>query len=368
MEWIDKYRDKARLLALLEAISAGAKKLRAPFHIMEVCGGHTHTIMRNGFAQILPKEIVLVHGPGCPVCIMPRARIDHASLLAQQDDVILLTLGDMIRVPGSFGSLGDARVRGADVRFVYSPLEALRVAKENPHKLVIFFAIGFETTTPMSAALLAQIHALKLHNVLLHINHVSVPEPLFALLESPQSRIDALLAPSHVSVIMGARLYEPLCEKFRIPIVVAGFEPVDILESILLLLAQKLENTARVDNQYARCVSERGNLKAQEMIQSAFVKRDFEWRGLGIIPRSAYALREEYRAFDAEARFASLLAQSVGKDNKACLCGEILRGAKKPTDCPLFGKHCVPTNPVGSCMVSDEGACAAYYKYGFVEA
>ena len=368
MEWIDKYRDKARLLALLEAISAGAKKLRAPFHIMEVCGGHTHTIMRNGFAQILPKEIVLVHGPGCPVCIMPRARIDHASLLAQQDDVILLTLGDMIRVPGSFGSLGDARARGADVRFVYSPLEALRVAKENPHKLVIFFAIGFETTTPMSAALLAQIQALGLHNVLLHINHVSVPEPLFALLESPQSRIDALLAPSHVSVIMGSRLYEPLCEKFRIPIVVAGFEPVDILESILLLLAQKLENTARVDNQYARCVSERGNLKAQEMIQGAFVKRDFEWRGLGIIPRSAYALREEYRAFDAEARFASLLAQSVGKDNKACLCGEILRGAKKPTDCPLFGKHCVPTNPVGSCMVSDEGACAAYYKYGFVEA
>lgn len=368
MEWIKTYRNKQRLAELLEAIAQGAKRLESPLHIMEVCGGHTHTIMRNGFTQLLPKEIELVHGPGCPVCIMPRSRIDHAYLLACQRDVILLTLGDMIKVPGSFGCLRDARTNGADVRFVYSPLEAIKIATDNPHKTVIFFAIGFETTTPMTVALLEHAKKKGIKNLLIHVNHVTVPEPLMCLLNSPKSRIDALLAPSHVSVITGYKIYEPICEQFALPIVVAGFEPVDILESILMILTQKLEKRAVVENQYKRCVNRLGNTKAQEMIARSLVKRDFQWRGLGIIPHSAYALHESFKEFDAEIAYADILGNVHAKEHKACICGLVLQGAKKPTDCSIFGTQCIPSNPIGSCMVSDEGACAAYYKYGFVGA
>jgi hydrogenase expression/formation protein HypD len=303
---------------------------------------------------------------------MPKERIDHAYILAMQEDVILCTLGDMIKVPGSKGSLQDARSKGADVRFVYSPLDILKIAKENPDKRVIYFAIGFETTTPMTAALLEQAIKSNVKNLLFHINHVTVPEVMRELIDSRDehidsynNRIDAFLGPSHVSVIAGSKIYEEFPAKYRRPVVVAGFEPVDVMEGVLMLVRQFKEGRCEVEVQYKRSVSKEGNVKAQELIQRYFTKRDlFKWRGLGNIPKSAWRLKEEFREFDAEEVYKEILPLQEIEDHHLCICGDILRGMAKPTECQVFGSACTPQKPLGSCMVSSEGACAAYYKYG----
>ncbi len=369
-ELYDRFRDPKAIRALSKAIEEEADKLPKPINIMEVCGGHTHTIMKYGLLQLLPKNIRFIHGPGCPVCIMPKERIDHAYILAMQEDVILCTLGDMIKVPGSKGSLQDARSRGADVRFVYSPLDVLKIARENPDKKVIFFAIGFETTTPMTAALLQKAIDEGIGNLLLHINHVTVPEVMRELIDSRDEHIDsynnqinAFLGPSHVSVITGSKIYEEFPTKYHRPVVVAGFEPVDVMEGVLMLVRQFVEGRCEVEIQYKRSVTREGNRKAQELIERYFEKRAlFKWRGLGNIPKSAWKLREEYGQFDAEKRYE--LPKEEIEDHKLCICGDILRGMAKPTECQVFGTACTPSKPLGSCMVSSEGACAAYYKYG----
>ncbi len=369
-ELYDRFRDPKAIRALAKMIEQEAQKLSRPINIMEVCGGHTHTIMKYGLLQLLPQNIRFIHGPGCPVCIMPKERIDHAYILAMQEDVILCTLGDMIKVPGSRGSLQDARSQGADVRFVYSPLDVLKIARENPEKKVIFFAIGFETTTPMTAALLQKAIEEGMENLLLHINHVTVPEVMRELIDSRDehidsynNQIDAFLGPSHVSVIAGSKIYEEFPIRYGRPVVVAGFEPVDVMEGVLMLVRQFNEGRCEVEIQYKRSVTREGNRKAQEMIDRYFLKRDlFKWRGLGNIPKSAWRLREEFSAYDAE-RVYTLPKEEI-EDHKLCICGDILRGMAKPTECQVFGTACTPAKPLGSCMVSSEGACAAYYKYG----
>ena len=364
---IENFRDEEVILAYAKAIKNLATSLEYPLHIMEVCGGHTHSIMRYGLENVLPPNIDFIHGPGCPVCVMPKNRINQAYEIAMQKDVILLTLGDMIKVPGSNGSLADARAQGADVRFLYSPMQVLEIAKENPTKRVVFFAIGFETTTPMTAALIERVLDLGLTNVFFHINHVLVPSPLRAIFDSKQCAVNALIAPSHVSVISGAKIYEDLVRDYHLPIVVSGFEPVDIMESIYMLTNQAINKQNVLEIQYKRVVSMEGNLKAQAMVEKYFQTREsFEWRGLGHIAHSALKLREEYAFLDAEILFESILSKESIPDNKACRCGDILRGVAKPLDCKVFGKACTPSNPLGSCMVSSEGACAAYYKYGGV--
>ena len=365
--YIDTYRDGEKIKKVFLAINQISKKLTTPLRIMEVCGGHTHTIMKYSLLQLLPHNIEFIHGPGCPVCIMPKGRIDHAYKIASVKDVILLTLGDMIKVPGSFGSLQKARSNGIDVRFIYSPLDILKIAKENKDRKIVYFAIGFETTTPMTAALLNRVIEEKLNNIFFHINHVLVPPPLNVILDSKDCKINALLAPSHVSVITGAKIYEPLLDKYHLPIVVCGFEPLDIGESILSIVNQKINNESKIDIQYARVVSKDGNLKAQELVDKYFTIRDsFYWRGLGEIPSSALRLKDEYAKYDAEIIFKDYLGGIPKDEHKGCICGEILRGNKKPLDCKLFAKACTPQNPLGSCMVSSEGACAAYYKYSGV--
>ena len=369
-ELYDRFRDPKTIGALAKMIEQEAQKLPRPINIMEVCGGHTHTIMKYGLLQLLPQNIRFIHGPGCPVCIMPKERIDHAYILATQEDVILCTLGDMIKVPGSKGSLQDARSQGADVRFVYSPLDVLKIARENPDKRVIFFAIGFETTTPMTAALLQKAIEEGIENLLLHVNHVTVPEVMRELIDSRDehidsynNQIDAFLGPSHVSVIAGSKIYEEFPTRYGRPVVVAGFEPVDVMEGVLMLVRQFVEGRCEVEIQYKRSVTREGNRKAQELIERYFEKRAlFKWRGLGNIPKSAWKLREEYGQFDAEKHYD--LPKEEIEDHKLCICGDILRGMAKPTECQVFGTACTPSKPLGSCMVSSEGACAAYYKYG----
>ncbi len=366
----EKFRDPKAIKALAKEIEKEASKLNRDINIMEVCGGHTHTIMKYGLLQLLPENINFIHGPGCPVCIMPKERIDHAYILSLKENVILCTLGDMIKVPGSYGSLQNARSRGADVRFVYSPLDVLKIAKENPNKRVIFFAIGFETTTPMSAALLQNVIDLNLKNVLFHINHVTVPEVMRELIDSRDehidsynNQIDAFLGPSHVSVIAGSKIYEEFPKKYSRPVVVAGFEPVDVMEGVLMIVRQFLKGEPKVEIQYKRSVTREGNKRAWEMIEKYFKKRDlFKWRGLGNIPKSAWQLKDEFERFDAEKVYE--LPKEEIEDHKLCICGDILRGMAKPTECQVFGSACTPSKPLGSCMVSSEGACAAYYKYG----
>lgn len=362
---IDSFRDKDVILALKNRIESLATNLENPLYVMEVCGGHTHTIMRYGLQHLMPKNIIFIHGPGCPVCVMPKNRINQAYEIAMQKDVILLTLGDMIKVPGSKGSLQNARALGADVRFVYSPLEVLKIAKDNPTKRIVYFAIGFETTTPMSAALIQRVLEDGVKNVLFHINHLLIPPPLKAILDSNDTLVNALIAPSHVSVITGAKIYEEILNRYHIPIVVSGFEPVDMMESLYLLTKQAICGEPKLEVQYSRVVDREGNLKAQSLINKYFEPREsFEWRGLGEIAYSALKLREVYQFLDAEIVFDSVLSKEKIADNKACRCGDILRGVAKPYDCKVFGKACIPSNPLGSCMVSSEGACAAYYKYG----
>jgi len=363
------FRNPEHIKAIAKLIKQEAKtKIR----MMEVCGGHTHTIMKYGIPQLLPDTIEFVHGPGCPVCIMPKERIDHAYILSQEPDVIMVTLGDMIKVPGSHGSLQNARSKGADVRFVYSPLDVIKIATQNPEKTVIYFAIGFETTTPMSTALVEQTVKLGLKNVLFHINHVTVPEVMQELLESRDeqvdsynNRIDAFIGPSHVSVITGSKIYEKFVKEYKRPVVVTGFEPVDVMEGVLMIVRQINEKRSDLENQYKRSVTYEGNTTAQTLINKYFDQKDlFKWRGLGNIPKSGLKLRDAYAYLDAEKIYDAVLPKEEIEDHKLCICGDILRGMAKPTECQVFGTACKPSKPIGSCMVSSEGACAAYYKYG----
>jgi len=363
----DGFRNPDVIKALARTINTEAKNLKEPLNIMEVCGGHTHTIMKYGLKQLLPKNIDFIHGPGCPVCIMPKERIDHAIALAQMEDTILLTLGDMIRVPGSTSSLAVERANGHDIRALYSPLDAIKIARENPDKKVIFFAIGFETTTPMTAALLEQVEKLGIKNLYFHINHVLVPPAVDAIMADGKAKINAFIGPAHVSVISGAKIYQPLPEKYHAPVVVSGFEPIDVLQSILMIIRQKNEGRCEMQIQYTRSVTMQGNIKAQAMIEKFMEAREhFRWRGIGDIPYSALALKEKYASYDAEKLFADVLPTDPIDDHKLCICGTILKGLAKPNDCKVFGTACTPNTPMGSCMVSSEGACNAYYRFGEV--
>lgn len=364
----DGFRNPDTIKALTKEIHALAAQTDKRMHIMEVCGGHTHTIMKYGLLQLMPENVEFIHGPGCPVCVMPKERIDQAYVLSKQSDVILMTLGDMVKVPGSNGSLQKARAEGADIRYVYSPMDVLQVAQEHPEKKIIYFAIGFETTTPMTAALLRRVEELGLKNVFFHINHITVPEPVCAIMDTGLAKINAFIGPSHVSVITGAKIYQPIVDKYKTPVVVGGFEPVDVMESVKRIVRQFVEDKAELDIEYSRSVSIEGNLKAQEIINHCFERRDaFRWRGIGDIPNSALKLKDTYAAYDAERIYADLFDDTMIDDHKLCKCGEILMGIAKPTDCQVFGTACTPSNPLGSCMVSSEGACAAYFKYGNVE-
>ncbi len=368
----DGFRNSNTIKAFKKIIDEDAKKLKHPINIMEVCGGHTHTIMKYGLLQLLPDNIKFVHGPGCPVCIMPKERIDHAYILSMQEGVILVTLGDMIKVPGSSGSLQDARSKGADVRFVYSPMDCLKIANENKDKKIIFFAIGFETTTPMTASLIDVVIKQDIKNIYFHINHVTVPEVMRELIDSRDEhidsynhKIDAFLGPSHVSVISGSKIYEEFPLTYKKPVVVAGFEPVDVMQSISMIIKQFIENRCELEIEYKRLVSYDGNIRAQELIEKYFEKVNlFKWRGLGNIENSGLKLRDEYFKYDAEVIFKDILPIAEVEDHKLCICGDILRGMATPTECTIFGTACKPSSPIGSCMVSSEGACAAYYKYG----
>lgn len=361
----DDFRDSDTIKAYAKIINEDSKKLDKTVNIMEVCGGHTHTIMKYGIPQLLPKNINFIHGPGCPVCIMPKERIDHAYVLSMQDDVILVTLGDMIKVPGSSGSLQDARAKGADVRFVYSPLDCIKIAKDNEDKKIIFFAIGFETTTPMSAALLDAVIKKDIKNIFFHINHVTVPEAMSTLLSDKDNKIDAFLGPAHVSVISGSKIYEEFPRDYAKPVVVSGFEPVDVMHSISMIVKQFVENRCELEVEYKRAVTYDGNAKAQELINRYFEQVEhFRWRGLGDIPKSGLKLREEFKDLNAELIYKDILPTKGIDDHKLCICGDILRGKANPPECSIFATACKPSSPFGSCMVSSEGACAAYYKYG----
>ena len=360
----DGFRDAKTIKAFKQIIDEDLKDYDGIINIMEVCGGHTHTIMKYGIPQLINKKINFIHGPGCPVCVMPKERIDSAYALSLQENVILVTLGDMIKVPGSNGSLQNARSQGADVRFVYSPMECIKIANENLSKTVVFFAIGFETTTPMTCALLEQVIKHNITNILFHINHITVPEVMQVLVQSSDCKIDAFLGPSHVSVISGSKIYEEFPRDYNKPVVVAGFEPVDVMQSISMIVKQFKEKRSDLEVEYKRLVSYEGNLKAQDLMNKYFKKVPFKFRGIGTVENSGYELKDEYDKYNAKIVYKEILPTKEVKDNKACRCPDILKGIAKPHDCKIFGTVCTPTNPIGSCMVSSEGACSAYYKYG----
>ncbi|GAB3197619.1 hydrogenase formation protein HypD [Nocardioides hungaricus] len=361
MKFVDEFRDPAAARALVRKITQLATEDEYKF--MEVCGGHTHTIYRHGLEHILPDNIELVHGPGCPVCVIPMGRIDDAIWLAQQEGVIFTTFGDMMRVPGSTGSLLDAKARGADCRFVYSPLDALKIAMENPTKHVVFFAVGFETTAPSTAVTLVRAKQLGVTNFSVFANHVTIVPPIKAILDSPDLRLSGFLGPGHVSTVVGTRPYRFVNEVYGKPMVVAGFEPLDILQSVHMLLKQMDEGRCEVENQYSRIVRAEGNPQALKLLgETMELRPHFEWRGLGFISQSALKVHRDYADWDAEERF-SMPGIRVA-DPKACQCGEVLKGVIKPWECKVFGTACTPETPIGTCMVSPEGACAAYYNFG----
>ncbi|MES9994067.1 MAG: hydrogenase formation protein HypD [Candidatus Thiodiazotropha sp.] len=369
MKYIDEFRQHKLAKQLAEAIRNEADDSRE-YHLMEFCGGHTHAIFRYGVQDLMPDNVKFVHGPGCPVCVLPIGRIDQAIHLVEAHDVILCTYGDLLRVPASGRkSLIRVKAAGGDVRMVYSTQDALRIARENPEREVVFFAIGFETTTPPSAVALRQAKAEGLTNFSLFCNHVLTPAAIQNILESPEVRelgsvsIHGFFGPSHVSSIIGSRPYEFFAQEFQRPVVIAGFEPLDVMQSTLMLIRQLNEGRFTVENEYTRVVSREGNLKAQQLVAETFeLRRSFEWRGLGLVPYSALKIKQAYESLDAEKRFP--IPVSEASDVKGCECPAILRGAKRPTDCKLFGRVCTPENPMGSCMVSSEGACAAYWSYG----
>jgi hydrogenase expression/formation protein HypD len=341
----------------------GAVEPGRHYKVMEVCGGHTHSIYKYGVDDLLPENVELVHGPGCPVCVIPMGRVDDAIAMAREPGVIFTCFGDMMRVPGSESTLTEAKARGADVRMVYSPLDALRIAKSNPDRQVVFFAIGFETTAPSTALTLRRARAEGVANFSCFCNHVTIVPPLRALLDSPDLRLDGFIGPGHVSTVVGARPFEFIPADYRKPVVVSGFEPVDILQSVLMILRQLGEGRCEVENQYKRVVPYDGNLRALQVMAEVFALRPhFEWRGLGFISHSGLRLSDAYAELDAELRFGVPGVRVA--DPKACQCGEVLKGVIKPWDCKVFGTACTPERPIGTCMVSSEGACAAYYNYG----
>ena len=368
MRYIQEFRNGRAARALANALAKEADPQRS-YHLMEFCGGHTHAIFRHGVQDLLPENVVLVHGPGCPVCVLAIPRLDLAIELAGHDDLILASYGDMLRVPASRKrSLVKSRSTGSDVRVVTSATEAIELARAHPERQVVFFAIGFETTTPPTALAILEANRLGLKNFSVYCNHVLTPSAIQSILDSPEVRslgsvrVDGFIGPSHVSTVIGSRPYEYFAREYQRPVVIAGFEPLDVLLSILMLVRQINAGRACVENQFSRGVSREGNLKAQRLVAEVFELRpEFEWRGLGMVPYSGLRIKSAYAGFDAERRFG--LVEKPVPENKACQCPAIIRGAKKPLDCAIFGTVCTPRNPIGSCMVSSEGACAAYYKY-----
>ena len=371
MKYVDAFRDGELARGIAAAIAREASPARR-YAFMEFCGGHTHAISRYGLADLLPPQVRMIHGPGCPVCVLPIGRIDQAIRLALDERVTLCTYADTLRVPASAGlTMLRARAQGADIRMVYSAAEALALARREPGRQVVFFAIGFETTTPPTALLIRQAAALGLANFSVLCCHVLTPPAIAAILDAPEARapggvaLDGFIGSAHVSTVIGSRPYARFAAEYRKPVVIAGFEPLDVMQAILMLVRQVNDGRAEVENEFTRAVTEDGNLKAQALMADVFAVRDsFEWRGLGVLPRSALRIHERYAAFDAEARFGLVYVPVA--DHKACECGPILRGVKAPLDCKLFGTVCTPDTPMGACMVSSEGACAAHYTYGRV--
>jgi len=361
MRFVDEYRDPAAARVLLEHITALAQGRRLKF--MEVCGGHTHAIYRHGIEQMLPEGVELVHGPGCPVCVIPMGRVDDAIAVARRSGVMFTAFGDMMRVPGGNGTLLQAKAAGADVRVVYSPLDALALARDHPERHVVFFAVGFETTAPSTALTLLRARELGVENFSVFCNHVTIVPPIKAILDSPDLRLDGFIGPGHVSTVIGQRPYRFVPGRYGKPLVTAGFEPLDVLTAVAMLLEQLRDGRCEVENQYTRAVREDGNPRALQVIADVFELRPhFEWRGLGFIAQSALRLRPEFAPWDAEIRFEVPGVRVA--DPKACQCGEVLKGVIRPWECKVFGTACTPESPIGTCMVSSEGACAAYYNFG----
>ena len=358
MKYLTEFRDPVLAAQYLEEIK---KTVSRPWTIMEICGGQTHSLVKYGILQMLPKEITMVHGPGCPVCVTPTHLIDRAIYLAKEKNVILCSFGDMLRVPGSEKSLLQAKAEGADVRVLYSPLEAVKLAQENPEREVVFFAVGFETTAPANALSVIQANQLKLKNYSIIASHVLVPPAMEALLSDPETVVQAFLAAGHVCTIMGNSEYYPIVEKYKVPIVVTGFEPIDLLQGILMAIRQLEKGEYKMENQYARVVREDGNLSAQDAIREVFEISNRMWRGMDTIPSSGLEVKEKYADYDATKKFDVPLHET--KENESCIAGEIMKGLKKPLDCPNFGTICKPSHPLGAPMVSSEGSCATYYHF-----
>lgn len=368
MKYIDEYRDSGIIRSLLSKVGAEAVRDEG-YRLMEFCGGHTHALYRYGLLSLLPDHVTMVHGPGCPVCVLPISRIDAAVKLATREEVIFCSYGDMLRVPGSAGrSLLKAKAEGADVRMIYSPLDAVKLARQNPERQVIFFAVGFETTAPATALALKQAFDQKVRNFSVFCNHVLTPPAMRAIIDSGESDrpvVDGIVGPGHVSAIIGCSAYQFVAEESRIPLVISGFEPVDLLESILMLLRRINAKEAAIENQYTRVVKREGNPQAIALMDEMFELRgSFEWRGFGMLPDSAQKIASRFADFDAELRFD--VEYNEAHDHKACRCAEVLRGQLQPEDCSVFARACTPENPLGACMVSSEGACAAAYQYGHV--
>ena len=358
MKYLSEYRDPKLAKKVLKEIK---KTVTKPWKIMEICGGQTHSLVKNGILNVLPDKITMLHGPGCPVCVTPLNLINKAIFLAEMNNVILCSFGDMLRVPGSKKSLLEAKAGGADVRILYSPLEAVKLAEKNPDKEVVFFAVGFETTAPANALSVMHAEKLGIKNYSILTSHVLVPPAITALMEDPESKIDGFLAAGHVCSIMGYWEYFPLVSKYKIPIVITGFEPLDILQGILMVVKQLEKGRAEVENQYTRMVKEKGNTSAQDIIRKVFDTGDQIWRGIGNIENSGFKLNDDYSHFDADKKFSIAIEKVV--ENQECIAGDIMKGLKKPLDCVHFGKACTPQNPLGAPMVSSEGACAAYYNF-----
>jgi len=359
MKYLAEYRDPDLARGLVTRIKATATR---HWVLMEVCGGQTHTIVRHGIDELVADQVEMIHGPGCPVCVTPLEQIDRALAVASRPAVIFTSFGDMLRVPGSRTDLLHVRAQGGDVRVVYSPLDAVELARRHPEREVVFFAVGFETTAPANAMAVWRAHQLGLTNFSVLVSHVTVPPAITAIVESPDNRVQGFLAAGHVCTVMGWRQYEPLAARYRVPIVVTGFEPVDILEGMAMAVSQLEEGRHEVENQYVRSVRRDGNRLAQELITRIFQPVDRQWRGIGMIPASGLGLRPEFAAFDAEAKFG--LTNIRAQEPAACRAGDVLRGRLKPHECPVFGRECTPEHPLGAPMVSSEGACAAYYNCG----
>lgn len=359
MKFVDEFRDPDLAKATLAEIQ---RTVTRPWVLMEICGGQTHSIKRYGLDQVLPEEVELVHGPGCPVCVTPLEQIDKALDIAARQDVMFASYGDMLRVPGSGRDLFTVRAAGGDVRVVYSPLDAVQLAQQHPEREIVFFAIGFETTAPANAMAVEQAKTLELENFSVLVSHSRVPPAMHAILSAPECRVQGFLAAGHVCAVMGYWEYRPVAEQYKVPIVVTGFEPIDILQGVLLAVRQLEQGRAEVENAYPRAVVDAGNIPAQELIDKVFMVCDRKWRGIGNIPSSGWCLRPDYSMFDAELRFA--VEKISSQESQLCVSGQILQGLMKPPDCPAFATQCTPEVPLGATMVSSEGACAAYYRYG----